>query len=103
MSDRPEEKKKEKQGGGRPQNTYKYLPEEIVNEVHQKLDHVLGLLEHKQVRSDAFRTKLVRIIMKIPLFICQSKNPPVIRTALYKSKNILEYRDAFKRAFNILK
>ena len=68
-----------------------------------KLSHVLGLLENKKVRSDAFRTKLVRIIMKIPLFICQSKNPPVIRTTLYKSKDINEYRRAFRRAFNILK
>jgi len=49
------------------------------------------VLETGIFRTDAFWTKLVRVVTKLPLVICQSKEPAMIRTALYKSKNLEEY------------
>lgn len=94
--------KKKLNGGGRPQNSYSYSVETIKAMMCEYIDKICLKLESGKFRTDAFRTKFVRVIMKLPLIICQSKNPPVIRTALYKSKTLREYRAAFKRTYNIL-
>ena len=56
-------------------------------------------LQNGKLRTDAFRTKFVRKVMKIPLMVCKSKYPMVVRTTQYKSKELVNYKESFLTAY----
>ncbi len=99
----PSESKPAKKAGRPP----KKLPRDTLK-VYQRVQAILqdslheietSQAQKKKPRADIYKTRIVRLLWKLPLFLMQDKS--VVRTALYKSVTLSDFSKAFKDAFEV--